>query len=130
MSAATAQGRVAAGELRTCPNDGEPVIFTFENPGHEFLCTQCGWKGGVLGTPNSPATDALVARYAELKAAFDESRGILPELPLSENPKCAGCSAAAPTPHKPPHWFTRTIKGVTEYACSRGCISGGTVAPW
>lgn len=126
----TAQKQVATGELRTCPNDGEPVIFTFENPGHEYVCTQCGWMGGVLGTPRSPATDALVGRHAELLAAFNEKRGIRPEPTLPANPVCGGCKAVAPTPHKPPHWFVRTKDGVDQYACCRDCITDGMVLPW
>jgi hypothetical protein len=118
------------GELRTCPNDGEPVIFTFKYPGHEYVCTVCGWLGGVLGTPTSQATPERVARAAELLAAFNAENGVTPEPDLPEHPKCKGCDAVAPTPHKPPHWYTRTIGGVTEYACSRAHIDGGTIAPW
>lgn len=121
------------GEIRTCPNDGEPVIFTLENPGHEYVCTVCGWVGGVLGTPRSLATDALVNRHRELLDAFNEARGIRPERPLPTVPKCQGCGADAPSPHKPPHWFTRTPCGDGEpiYACSRSCIKDDAmVLPW
>lgn len=122
---------VTQGEMRVCPNDGEPVIFTFHYPGHEYVCQVCGWLGGVLGTPFGEATPERVERYVVLVAQFNEAHGIKPERPLSATPVCGGCKAVAPTPHKPPHWFAKGSGSDTQYACSRGCIpSREVVMPW
>lgn len=57
----------------TCPNDGEPVISTFEFPKKEFVCVVCGWLGGFLDpVPNT--TDDLQARHDELQAQYDAER--------------------------------------------------------
>lgn len=130
----TTPGRVQArstGEIKVCPVDGEPVIFTFKYPGHEYVCLVCGWLGGVLGTPHAAATPERVRRHAELKAQYDEANGVRPEPPLPETPICQGCGAEAPTPHKPPHWFAAGRGDKTRYACSRECIpSREMVLPW
>lgn len=125
--------RPTVGELRTCPTDGEPVIFTFKHPGHEYVCVVCGWLGGVLGTPRTPATPELLARYDVLLAQFNEAHGITPPPPLPEPPKCQGCGAVAPGPRKPPHWYARTKDGVEVYVCALACIPAddrALVAPW
>lgn len=135
---------VERGAIRVCPLDGEPVVFTFEYPGHEYVCVVCGWKGGVLGHHDRRATAALIARATELSDRYEAERaereGRPPPVPSQDEgtpPTCAGCGAVGSgrlVGGKPPHWYSRTpiATGVTEYACSRVCIPSGTglVLPW
>lgn len=126
---------MSQGEIRVCPNDGSPVIFTFKYPGHEYVCPQCGWLGGVLGTPIAVATPELIARADEVQAAWDEKEGIKPPPQDVPRPTCNGCGVVAEgrldSTGKPAHWFSRTRDRVTEYACSRHCIPAREmVMPW
>lgn len=121
--------------VKVCPRDSEPVIFTFKNAGAEYLCVICNWQGDVLSPREiDNPTQELIERQAELQDVFHTYEGI--ESPDQTNPKpvCVGCGATAEgyLDHsgKPPHWYQRTIKGVTEHACSRGCIPDGLVMPW
>lgn len=129
------------GEIRVCPKDGEPVIFTFEFPGAEYACVVCEWTGGVLGVPRAPATAERQARFDELTERYEAERAERRGLPAPEpapqdvpRPTCSGCGTVAEgrLDHsgKPAHWFSRTIDHVTQYACSRGCINDGMVMPW
>lgn len=57
--------------LACCPLDREPLIFTFERPGFEFLCLVCGsWYEFLHPIPRTP-TATLRARHDELRARFD-----------------------------------------------------------
>lgn len=120
--------------VKVCPKDQEPVVFTFETPGAEWLCMVCGWTGDVFAARETEATAGIVARRDELLAEHERARGIEPPAQDQPRPSCTGCGAEAQgrLDHsgKPAHWFMRTIDGVTEYACSRGCISEGLVMPW
>jgi hypothetical protein len=125
----------AVAALRTCPVDGEPVIFTFKFPGHEYVCIVCGWLGGVLGTPMSPATPERVERHDVLLAEFNAKHGIAPAPQDVPRPTCNGCGVVAEgsLDHsgKPAHWYSRTKDGVTSYACSKSCIPPREmVMPW
>lgn len=127
--------------LNVCPRDGEPVVFTFEFPGAEFYCVVCEWMGGVFAEDHADATPELIARAAELSDRYDRERAERTGRPAPamsdqnvERPKCKSCGKVAEgrldSRGKPAHWFTRTIDGVTDYACSRDCIKEGAVAPW
>jgi hypothetical protein len=120
--------------IKVCPSDGEPVVFTFEYPGKEYLCVACGWLGGIFGPREAQATEDLVARRDQVLADYEESRGLTPPDQDRPRPSCKGCGETATgrldPSGKPAHWYCRTVDGVTEYACSRACISGGTVLPW
>lgn len=121
----------AVGDVRTCPIDGEPVVFTFKFPGSEYYCPTCGWHGGVFAARSAPATPERVARAAEIQRQWEEQEGIKPEPDLPAKPVCGGCKAVAPEPRKPQHWYSRTKDGEEVYACSRKCIpSGEMIMPW
>lgn len=122
-------------EMRVCPNDSEPVIFTTKYPGHEYVCLGCGWLGGVLGTPTAPVTPELVAKADARQAEFDAEHGLRAPRQDVPRPTCNGCGVEAEgrLDHsgKPAHWFSRTRDGRTEYACSRDCIPARElVLPW
>lgn len=120
--------------IKVCPSCSEPVVFTFEYSGNEYFCVACGWKGSIFAPMSAPATEELIARHDELSAEYEQSRGL--ESPNQDRirPSCGGCGAVATgrLDHdgKPAHWYSRTRDGVTEYACSRSCISEGAVMPW
>lgn len=124
----------ATGTIKVCPRDSEPVVFTFEHPGAEYLCVACGWRGDIFGPRGAPASEELIARQDELTGQFEEERGLKPPDQDRPHPSCVGCGVTATgrLDHsgKPPHWFVRTIDGVTEHACSRSCIPSGLVMPW
>ena len=123
-----------SGTIKVCPVDGEPVVFTFEHPGNEYLCVVCGWKGDIFGPLEADATDDLATRRDEVLAEFEQERGLRSPDQDRPHPSCVGCGVTATGrldgSGKPAHWYCRTINGITEYACSRGCISGGMVLPW
>ena len=123
------------GDLPVCPKDGEPVIFTFEFPGAEYVCVVCGSTYGIFSIDRALAADGLVARYEELSEQYEAERvarggAPRPPQPDGSSPVCAGCGAVAPTAAKPPHWFSRERDGETQCACSRDCITEGAVLPW
>ena len=129
------------GRLKVCSKDGEPLVFTFEFPGAEYVCVTCGALYGVLGVPTAPATAEIQERYAELHDRYEAARAEREGRPAPKptpqdgpRPSCHGCGDVADgrldSTGKPPHWYSRTIDGVTQYACSRDCITSGTVAPW
>lgn len=132
---------VPLGEIKTCPRCGEPVVFTFEFRGYEYLCVECAWKGDIFGPSASTATPERVARRDELAERYEvesaERAGRPAPTPPPQDvprPVCKTCGAVAEgrLDHsgKPAHWFTRTpIGGVPEYACSRPCIDGPAM-PW
>lgn len=130
-------------DIRVCQRDGSPLAFTFEYPGAEYVCMTCRGTEGVLGR-RAPATPALRREQSAVVERYErdyaERRGV-PYTPSPQatvenpGPTCGGCGATpelgTPLPEgKPTSWFSRTIDGVTEYACSRACITGGLVAPW
>ena len=132
---------VTLGTIKVCPRDSEPVIFTMEFPGIEYVCVECGWQGDVFAPDGAPATAERQERYAVLLDRYEDERAgrtgrPKPKPPRQDVPRpiCKGCGTTAegPLDHsgKPAHWFTRTIDRKTEYACSRACITEGTVAPW
>lgn len=116
---------MAEAELRVCERDGEPLVFTFEIPGCEYICMVCGNGEGIFGK-RSPATTELQRRQVELAKQYRAERG-LPDPVSHEQVRCISCGAV-PEPgtsdggRKPAAWFSRTIEGDTEYACSRSCI--------
>lgn len=133
-------------ELRVCRDDGEPLVFTFEFPGAEYVCGVCGLTDDIFA-PSALATaemqlrhDALVEEYDR---AYAERRGV-PYRPRPKTgdagvrlPTCRGCGAEPPigvavdASGKPSAWLSRTVDGVTEYVCSRTCIpSGEPELPW
>lgn len=130
---------MAGEQIKVCGRCGEPVVFTFEFPGIEYHCVACGWGCGVLGVPQAPATDALMARYAELHDQYERERAERtgePVRPREERqaPTCGGCGKVATGPldgDKPAHWYSRTRDGETQYACSTDCIPADEmVMPW
>ena len=126
--------REDSGTIKVCPRDGEPVVFTFEQPGYEYLCVACGWRGDIFSPRAASATADLVARSDELAEEFEQARGLRSPDQDRPHPSCVGCGVTATGrldgSGKPAHWYCRTIDGVTEYACSRGCIPSGMVLPW
>ena len=130
---------VMKGELRVCPRDGEPIIYTFEFPGVERYCVVCGWTGDIFAGRTVPPTPGLVARHVELTDRYERERSERTGLPIPERrepqgepPVCSGCGAVAQPPFdgdKPAHWYARTIDGVKQFACSRDCTDG-PVMPW
>lgn len=120
--------------IKVCPRDSEPVVFTFENPGAEWLCVVCDWKGGVLSAREVEPTPEAVARRDALMAEFEQARGITPPDQDRPRPSCRGCGQLAEGrldgSGKPAHWYMRTRDAVTEYACSLSCTDGGMVMPW
>lgn len=124
----------APASIKVCPLDGEPVVFTLKHPGAEYLCVICGWLGGIFGPGEVEATADLIARRDVLVARYEQSLGLRPPEQDRPHPSCTGCDVTATgrLDHsgKPAHWYSRTVDGVTEYACSRGCIKSGSVLPW
>lgn len=130
------------GEMRVCPKDGCPLIFTMEFPGAEYVCLDCGGTYGVLGPPRAAATPALIARHDELVERYEIERAErtgrpAPPPPPQDIPRptCGGCGVVAEGrldyDGKPSHWYSRTRDGVTSYACSRACIPADQfVLPW
>lgn len=120
--------------IKVCPREGEPVTFTLDHRGAEYLCQVCGWLGGVFSPMEAEASEALVARRDELEAKFERERGITPPDQDQPAPSCMGCGLLATGRldrlGKPAHWYTRKVDGLREYACSRDCISDGLVMPW
>lgn len=132
-------------DLRVCQRDGEPLVFTFEFPGAEYVCVVCDGKEDIFGA-RAKATDERQRRHAELHEqyhrAYAERRGVpydpSPKVgdPGVETPTCKACGAQPPTgtvlvSGKPPAWFSRSRDGVTEYACGRACIpERESVMPW
>lgn len=132
-------------DIRVCTNDDEPMVFTFEFPGAEYVCQVCGGLEGIFGK-SRPTTVQLALRLDELteqsRRERAERRGetYVPEPkagdPDVELPVCKGCGATpeaglAIVDGKPRAWFSRAIDGVTEYACKRTCIPASEPAlPW
>jgi hypothetical protein len=120
--------------LKVCPADGEPVVFTFEHPGTEYLCITCDWRGDIFGPSEVAATADLIARRDVVLAKYEQVRGIDPPDQDRPRPSCNGCGVTVTgrLDHsgKPAHWYMRTIDGVTQYACSRECTGDGAVLPW
>lgn len=134
-------------DIRVCAHDGEPLVFTMEFPGAEWYCVVCGAHEGLFGARVS-ATPALRERLGTLTEQYERERcervdrlgreyTPAPRVgdPGVEAPVCSGCGAepASGTPlgsGKPREWYSRTIEGHTEYACSRACIHEGSVLPW
>lgn len=77
----------------TCPQDGAPLIMTFEMPGAEFLCMECGQYSGFLAPVPADPTPELDARYLELKARFDAG-----ERPGQRSCRVCGCTDLAACP--------------------------------
>lgn len=133
-------------DVRVCRRDGEPLVFTMEFPGAEYVCGLCGGTEGVLGrrVATSPELvarlDALTEVY-ESKRAERTGRPALPAAPKVgdpgvEAPVCQGCGASPEVgttlvEGKPRLWFSRTRDGETSYACRRSCIPKGEgLLPW
>lgn len=125
-----------ARDVRVCGRDREPLVFTFEFPGAEWYCVTCGGTEDLFGnrvanTPEIELRQALNAeRYDRERAA---RRGDPEPDPwprqgeVATDAVCGGCGRLPMigTPlhdGKPPAWFSRTIDGVTVYACSTVCI--------
>lgn len=60
--------------MATCPADGEPLVFTFEFRGYEFVCVPCGRKYGFLSPKPVEVTAEREARLAELQTQYDTER--------------------------------------------------------
>ena len=132
-------------DIRVCQVDGEPLVFTFDYPGHEYVCVVCRDLEGIFGE-RRPATPALAARLNELTEHYErwraEQRGQVYRAPQCVGepgivaPTCGACGAQpeSGTPlvgGKPRHWFSRTRDGATQFACSRSCIPANEmVLPW
>lgn len=132
------------GDIRVCRKCGEPVVFTFEFRGAEYYCVECGATDDIFA-PRAPATVELQHRLDELTERYERDRAERAGTTYKPSPKagdvdvalptCKGCGATPAegvtlTNGKPASWFTRTIDGVTDYACSRSCINEGMIAPW
>lgn len=133
------------GDVRVCMNDGEPLVFTFEFPGAEYYCVMCEGKEGMFGK-RAELTPELEQKYLKNSRQYDEERAVrlgrsMPEAPKVGDqgvmaPVCCSCSATpavgTPLPNgKPALWYSRTVDGVTTYACRSACIpKGEPVLPW
>lgn len=60
--------------MATCPADDEPLVFTLEFRGAEFICVVCGTKYGFLSPKAAAVTPALEARLAELQERYEQER--------------------------------------------------------
>lgn len=133
------------GDIRVCHRDGEPLVWTFEFPGAEWYCVVCGGHEDLFGN-REVSTSALVRRLDALTEQYERARAhrrgeeYMPRPKVGDQgvevPTCGGCGAT-PEPGlalhggKPQAWFSRTLDGVTEYACSQACIPAKqTVMPW
>ena len=59
--------------VATCPHCSEPLIGTLRFRGYEFVCVCCERKWGFVEPVPKESTPELMARYAELKAKWDNS---------------------------------------------------------
>lgn len=134
-------------DIRVCRRDGEPLVWTFEFPGAEWYCVVCGGHEDLFGN-RAPSTPELMRRLDELTEQYERGRaerqgGVYSQPPKVgddgvEAPTCSGCGATPEVgialhgeDRKPKAWFSRTLDGVTSYACSRACIPEGEgVMPW
>lgn len=57
-----------------CPADGEPLIFTLEYAGAEFVCAACDQKFGYLAPEPKAETPELLARLKILRAQYGRAR--------------------------------------------------------
>lgn len=133
---------MTATTMKVCPRDGEPVIFTLEFRGAEYVCIECGWLGGVFSPSEVPADHGMALRHAELRERYEAERAERTGRPAPKPPPqdidppvCQGCGAVAEPPFdyggKPTNWFSRKpIGGEWQYACSRACITEGLVSPF
>lgn len=132
-------------DVRVCGRCGEPMVFTFEFPGYEYVCMACSNKEGIFGArvPNTPEVEKHHGELVELYYRDRAHRRREPEPEpwprqgeAESDVQCAGCGRlpAIGTPlgeGKPPAWFSRTQGGVTVYACSKPCTDDkASVLPW
>lgn len=132
-------------DIRVCRRDGEPLVFTMEFAGAEWYCPICDGHEDLFGARVS-ATPELRARLDELTEQYERARAARTGTEYKppqragddgvQRPTCGGCGAS-PEPGtplvsgKPRTWFSRTIDGVTSFACSRACIpEREAVLPW
>lgn len=133
-------------DVRVCETDGEPLVFTFEYPGYEYLCVVCLGQEGVFGA-RAPATPELQQQLDKHTERYERDRAERMRLRYQPRPAvddegvtrptCNGCGATPPvgtrldSVGKPSSWYSRTIAGVTEFACSRACVpEREAVLPW
>lgn len=133
-------------DLRVCRHDGEPLVFTFDIPGVEYVCVVCGAGEGIFGS-RADATPDLQRRLGELTEWYEQDRAertgrrapLRPRVGDEDvtTPTCGGCGGKPEVglpldgSGKPPGWFGRMRDGKREFACSSSCIpSGETVLPW
>jgi hypothetical protein len=81
--------------LACCPNWNHeelvPLIPTFVFPQYEFYCLECGRNVAFMGPRAGESTPELEARYAELKAEWDEHAGDKLITPRSWRATCGQC---------------------------------------
>ena len=130
-------------DVRVCARDHEPLVFTFEFSGFEYVCVVCGGHEDIFGM-RARATVELAARHAALTDRYEieraERTGRRVPAPAPQDvpaPICQGCGRIPSAEEgrldhqgKPSLWFARTIDGVTEYACQSQCIKEGARSPW
>lgn len=132
-------------DIRVCERDDEPLVWTFEFAGSEWYCVVCGAHEDLFGA-RVESSPALLCRLDELTEQYERARAerngvpYVPRAKVGDDgvtvPTCGGCGAT-PEPGlalvegKPKAWFSRTVDGVTSYACSRACIpEREAVLPW
>lgn len=141
----TLRDEASARDIRTCRNDGEPLVFTMEFPKSEWYCVVCGGHEDLFGV-RSLATPRLRARLGELTEQYERERAAQRGVEYVSAPRAGDTDVALPTcggcgvqPEvgqplyggKPREWFSREIDGQKSYACSRTCIpSGESILPW
>jgi len=121
--------------IKCCVTDQFPLVQTFEMPGAELHCLKCGGYFGIFNCVSREPTDEDVSFHQFLVEAFEKGhRGPVegienwvapPIIKSDDNIKCDGCgkdSGRTKEQGKPASWYQRTIKGVTDTACSRDCI--------
>lgn len=136
---------MSVGDVRVCQRDGEPLVWTFEFAGSEWYCVICGGHEDLFGN-RAPSTPERLRRLDELTEQYERDRAERQGKDYQPRPKvgddgvavptCGGCGAT-PEPGralhdgKPKAWYSRTIDGITSYACSRDCIpEREAVLPW
>lgn len=132
-------------DVRICERDGQPLVWTFEFPGAEWFCVVCGGHEDLFGG-RVPWTADVQRRLDELTDQYNreraerEGRDYAPPPKAGDDgvelPVCLGCGAVPPegialVGGKPSKWFSRTVDGVTTYACKTSCIPASEpVSPW
>jgi len=95
--------RTNAGTIKVCPRCGDPVIYTLEFPGVEYVCVGCQWAGDLFAPHNAPATadrertyetrlDQYERERATRKRETDPAYDLAPVFSGTGQTRCVACS--------------------------------------